>query len=291
MGPGGWGWMEKSRFPPKPGEGAGKGVSINFRPQACSLPRRRLGSRVGDIPAGDPLRTSSGQPRDPAQCLTPRCYASRPPPLFGKPRGGVCLLLARTAGLANPWEEVPYDIHPEGQSALTVLLRRQSSRGGSGAVAWPGEGGRSCQRSRLQPPPLLGTRARPDPSSLGRLRGARAVGVPGPRTPGPRLGRPRIASLPGVRVGREPAAASRGRHWSGGARRRAPGSKNSPARSPRFLQPSGGKVQGAGAGSVPRASGSGPACSWAVSLPAPPGPLVTPSPICLFPRILPGLAE
>lgn len=226
--------MEKSRFPPKPGEGAGKGVSINFRPQACSLPRRRLGSRVGEIPEGDPLRTSSGQPRDPAQCLTPRCYTSRPPPLFGKPRGGVCLLLARTAGLANPWEEVPYDIHPEGQSALTVLLRRQSSRGGSGAVAWPGEGGRSCQRSRLQPPPLLGTRARPDPSSLGRLRGARAVGVPGPRTPGPRLGRPRIASLPGVRVGRDPAAASRGRHWSGGARRRAPGSKNSPGRSPRF---------------------------------------------------------
>ena len=61
--------MEKSRFPPMPGEGAGKGVSINFRPQACSLSRRRLGSRVGEIPAGDPLRTSSGQPRDPAELL------------------------------------------------------------------------------------------------------------------------------------------------------------------------------------------------------------------------------
>ena len=184
-----------------PGEGAGKGVSINFRPQACSLSRRRLGSRVGEIPAGDPLRTSSGQPRDPAERLTPRSSTSRPPPLFGKPRGGVCLLLARTAGLANPWGEAPYVIHPEDQSALTVLLRRQSSRGGSGAVAGPGEGGRSRQRSRLQPPALLGARARPDPSSLGRLRGARAVGVPGPRTPGPRLGRPRIAQ-PAPRVSR-----------------------------------------------------------------------------------------
>lgn len=55
--------MGKSRFPCKPGgkEGA-KGVSINFRPQACSLPRRRLGSVKPRSPQGTHWESSLGSP-------------------------------------------------------------------------------------------------------------------------------------------------------------------------------------------------------------------------------------
>lgn len=136
FGPGGWGWMEKSRFCPKP---RGMGVSINFRPQACSPRRPRLGSggsgRRGAAPAK--LRRAA-EPR--AERRRPRPLSARPPPLLGRPGGGVCLLRARTAGLANPGAAAPYVTRAESQSGLTVLLRRQSSRGGSGAVAGLGEG-------------------------------------------------------------------------------------------------------------------------------------------------------
>lgn len=118
------------------------GVSINFRPQACSRHRNRLesgvlGSQRGTHwEAGKKLETQ-------AERLRSRPFTSPPPPLFGRPGGGVCLLLARTADLTNPWGAAPYVTHAESQSELTVLLRRQSLRGGSGAVAGLGEGGRS----------------------------------------------------------------------------------------------------------------------------------------------------
>uniref|UniRef100_A0A8C0ZY73 Uncharacterized protein n=1 Tax=Castor canadensis TaxID=51338 RepID=A0A8C0ZY73_CASCN len=80
---------------------------------------------------------------------------------------------------------------PEGQWARTVLLRRQSWRGGSGAVALRGEGGWSRQRSEPCGRRCLAPGARPDPFSLARLEGARTASVPGVHPAGHRF--------PGVR--------------------------------------------------------------------------------------------
>jgi hypothetical protein len=93
--------------------------------------------------------------------------------------------------LSQSAESVASRHAPEGQSARTVLLRRQSWRGGSGAVALRGEGGWSRQRSEPCGRRCLAPGARPDPFSLARLEGARTASVPGVHPAGHRF--------PGVR--------------------------------------------------------------------------------------------
>lgn len=133
----------------------------------------------------------------------------------------------------------PYVTHPADQPALTVLIRRQSSRGGSGAVDGPGRAGEAacdlvCRRRRRS-----AREARIDPFSLGRLEGARTVASRGLELQDlDRAGR--VSPIPAPSVSR-----------SGPGRRqvRAPQArKNSPAWPPRPLQPRGGKVWGEGAG-------------------------------------------
>lgn len=220
FGPGGWGWMQKSRFCPKPG---GMGVSINFRPQACSPRRPRLGSGgSGRVAAGQPRRSSGERPSPGLSAAGPAPSARGPLPCSGGPGAGFV-----------------YSVHAppawpiRGQRRLTSLVPR-ANRGSpccSAAKARAGEAGpwpgwaRATRRpgAGLRPPPLLGTRARSEPSFLGSLAGARTAGVPGPRTRGPPPGRPRIAHpFPqGESVGtRAPPERRR--------RSRAPGSEEQP---------------------------------------------------------------
>ena len=149
----------KVRIPTQAG-GRGRGCGYNFRPQACSRLRRRLGSTRQDR-CRRPTENLQWITQIPRRVLKTLLLHLAAPSSLWEAGGGVCLLRACTASLANPWGEAPYVTHPEGQSALTVLLRRQSLRGGSGAVAGPSEGGRSCRRSRLQPLALLGSPGAP----------------------------------------------------------------------------------------------------------------------------------
>lgn len=164
--------MEKSGFPPRPGEG-GEGVAIilGLRPVAGSGGGWEARGR---IVAGAPLRTSSGLPRYPAECSRPCSSTWRPPPLFGKLGAGFV-----------------YSVHAppawpiRGERRRTSLIQRANRRSPccSAAKACAGEvgqwlgraradeaaGGLGCSRWRCS---VL--QARPDPSSLGRLEGARA---------------------------------------------------------------------------------------------------------------------
>lgn len=164
----------------------GKGVFLKFRLQVEQVPGHcgALTPTPGARGGGD---QGKGRARSPARLLEAPPVFWRPPPQFGKPWGGVCLLPARTAGQANPWGASPCVTHVAGQSAHSVLLRRQSLRGGSGAGSLSGEGdevggGLGCRRRCLAPGRALRI-------SLGRLEGVRAASqlleVPGLDRAGP----------------------------------------------------------------------------------------------------------
>lgn len=171
----GWGRMKKSRFPPWPGE-TGEGVSIYFRPQACSLPWRGPGSRVVG-----PLRAAHQEP----PVSYPRPVQSARDP--ASPPGGPLLSLGSLgAGFV-------YSLHAppawpmRGERRLTSLMPKANRRSPccSAAKARAGEAGqwRGRERADEAASALCCSRrscsvsgARPDPSSLGRLEVARARG-------------------------------------------------------------------------------------------------------------------
>lgn len=232
--------MEKSRFPHKSGgvERA-KGVSINFRPQACSPPKRLLESVEQRL-----LQETDGNRR-----CAERGWGRRLEVLHLRLAAPSSLWEAWRRGLFTPCTHrrpgqsvgaAPYVTHLADQPALTVLIRRQSSRGGSGAVDGPVRAGEAacelvcCRRRRCS-----ARGARTDPFSSGRLEGARTVASRGLELQDLDWAG-RVSPIPAPSVSR-----------SGPGRRQvqAPlARKNSPAWPPRPLQPRSGKVWGEGAG-------------------------------------------
>lgn len=198
--------MEKLRFPLKPrGVKGAKGVSINFRPQACSPPWRRLGSEVEESLQSTHWDSLLGRPGLGQNARVPA--PSPQGPLLSLGRLGAGFVYSLHAPRARPIR---------GERRLTSLIPRANRRSSccSAAKARAGEAGQWLGRVRADgaaSDPACGCRpcsargARPV-SSLGRLEGARTVGVPGPRTPGSGLGRPRIShSCPECeRVGTRP---------------------------------------------------------------------------------------
>lgn len=236
------------------GEGSVSKFQVSGRQKAAGS--QRPGSCRAS--AGSPLRRGTRGWR-PAQVVPP--FISTPP-LFGKPGGGVCLLPARTAVLANQWEASRCVTHPEGQSAFTVLLRRQSLRGGSGAVALSGEGGRSRQRPRLCSRRCLAHGARPDPFSLGRLEGARTVGASNSRASTRQATDSRLPPSAGAREAAAPEDVPQAL-------------PDRLAWPPGLVHPSGGKVRGEGAGLLAEAlwTRRGACLGWFPSVnPGPPSP-------------------
>lgn len=247
--------MEKLRFPLKPrGVEGAKGVSINFRPQACSPPWRRLGSEVEGSLQSTHWDSLLGRPGLGQNARVPA--PSPQGPLLSLGRLGAGFVYSLHAPRARPirGERRLYVTHPSGQPALIVLLRRQSSRGGSGAVAGPGKGGRSRQRSCLRLPPLLRTRGAPC-LFFGQARGRAHGWRPGASNSRVWAGQAAdLTLLPRVRAGRDPAA----------AKHRRPRLGRTALRGCLVLCSRAAVRSGALArASVPRASRPGPACSWA----------------------------
>lgn len=231
--------MEKLRFPLKPrGVEGAKGVSINFRPQACSPPWRRLGSEVEGSLQSTHWDSLLGRPGLGQNARVPA--PSPQGPLLSLGRLGAGFVYSLHAPRARPIR---------GERRLTSLIPWANRRSSccSAAKARAGEAGQWLGRVRADgaaSDPACGCRpcsargARPV-SSLGRVEGARTVGVPGPRLQG--LGW-------AGRGSHTPAPSASG---SGPGRRQAPAPqawKNSLAWPPRPLQPRGGKIWGAGAG-------------------------------------------
>ena len=282
----------KVRLPTQAG-GRGRGCGYNFRPQACSRLRRRLGSTRQDRcrRPTENLQCITQMVIN-AECLRPRSSTSRPPPLFGKLGAGFV-----------------YSVHAppawpiRGERRRTSLIQRANRRSPccSAAKACAGEvgqwlgraradeaaGGLGCSRWRCSVLP-----ARPDPSSLGRLEGTRArsaswglelQGLDEAGRGSPTLRECESAGIrappsAGATVAEAPENALQARRTVLRGRL-VPCSQAAVRSGARARAPCGGPLD-------PARRGPGQ-----VSLPASPGPLATLGPICLFPRVLPGLAE
>lgn len=226
-----------------------KSWSINFRPQACSPPCRRLGGQVAEVLPRTPWESPRNRPGLQHNTPSPRGPAPSPlgpPPLFGKPGGGVCLLLARTNEPANPWGEAPYVIHSLANRfslcCSTAKARAREAglclgrvRADEATCDFAGAAATALHSGRALTLPLwAASRAHTQSASWGlELQGLDWTGRESP-TPAPWV------SPPG------PAAAKHGCPRLG---RRA-----LPARPPGLLQPCGGKVLGGSARALmPRA--------------------------------------
>jgi hypothetical protein len=92
---------------------------------------------------------------------------------WGRAWGRVLFTPYTHCGPANPWRASARVMPAEGQSALTVLLRRQSERGGSGAAAAVSLRADGVGRAGLCGRRCLARGARLDPSCTAGFRRAR----------------------------------------------------------------------------------------------------------------------
>lgn len=172
-GRGGWGRMEKSRFPPRPGEG-GEGVAIIVGLRPCNLLRRRLGRTRQDR-----CRRSTVNLQGITQ--VPRRVLETPLLHLGGP---LLFLGSLGAGFVYSVHAPPaWPIREERRRTSFTQRANRRSPCCSAAKACAGEAGQWLGRARADEAAgdfgcsrwrCSVLEARPNPSSLGRLEGARA---------------------------------------------------------------------------------------------------------------------